>query len=270
MLQTMEKVAFIQEMIMPGTDLTWLKLAAVVTVGFAAGFVNMFAGGGSSVTLPMLMFLGLPPSVANATNRVTILMQSIAGAGTFMKNKAMPVSGGWRMLVPSAAGALTGAFLALKADESFLKDFITGLMIAMLALVIFNPQAWIRKKSAPEIPRPGFLQYLLFFLIGIYGGFLQVGVGYLLLAGLVVGCKLDILGANAMKVVIILVYTVIAVAVFQAGSHIEWGIGLLMGVGSMAGAWAGAHFTLRGSATLIRYFLMAALTAMILKLLGLF
>ncbi len=263
-------LALFREMVFIPPETPWYYLLAAVAVGFAAGFVNMFAGGGSSITLPMLMFLGLPPSVANGTNRVVILMQSISGVRAFSRNKAMPEGRGWRLMLPSAAGALLGALLALRVNEDFLRVFIIVLMMAILVLVIFNPGAWVKNRADSVKAKPGPWQYAIFFLIGIYGGFLQVGVGYMLLAGLVAGCGYGMVKANALKVLIILVYTVIAVVVFYTGSQIAWGFGMVMGLGSMGGAWLGARFTLRGSNTVIRYFLIVALIAMIVKLLGLF
>jgi uncharacterized protein len=245
----------------------WYHIPAVLATGLAAGFINTVAGGGSSITLPMLMFLGLSPNVANGTNRVAILLQSLVGAGTFRKNKVLRYDEGWRLSVPSALGALAGALAAVEVSDDVMRWVITGLMIAMLLLVLFNPEAWIRNQAGDNVRKPGTIQYLIFFLIGFYGGFIQVGVGFLLLAGLVLGQGFDLVRANGLKVMIVLVYTVIALFIFWHSNHIHLWIGVLLGTGSMAGAYAGAKFTIRGGARYVRYFLIAMLLVMIIKLL---
>ena len=250
--------------------MTWYHIIAVLSVGLAAGFINTVAGGGSSITLPMLIFLGLPPNVANGTNRIAILLQSIVGVNTFSRNRVMRFSEGLKLSVPSAIGAIAGAFAAVEISDEAMRWFIIVIMVAMLLLVIFKPEAWIKKHESETAPKTGWLQYGIFFLIGFYGGFIQVGVGFLLLAGLVMGSGIDLVRANALKVLIVLVYTIIALAIFWANSQVHLWMGVLLGAGSMAGAYAGAKFTIKGGAVYVRYFLMVMLTVMILKLLNVF
>lgn len=248
----------------------WYQILAIVATGIAAGFINTVAGGGSSITLPMLMFLGLPANVANGTNRIAILLQSIAGAGTFKKDRVLSLAEGLKLAWPSAAGALTGALIAVEINQDVMKWLIVAMMIAMLLLVIFKPEVWIKKQAGESIPKTGFFQIVIFFCIGFYGGFIQVGVGFLLLAGLVMGCGHDLVKANALKVLIVLVYTIIALCIFWANNQVNLVMGVLLGSGSMLGAFAGAKFTIKGGAAYVRYFLIATLLAMILKLIGLF
>jgi uncharacterized protein len=242
----------------------------ILIVGLASGFINTIAGGGSSITLPLLMFLGLSPNMANGTNRIAILMQSIAGVGTFRKNNIMTISEGWKLALPSAAGALVGALVAVKVDEDLMKWFVIAVMSGVLLLLIFKPEVWIKDHAQSARAQNKYLQMLIFFGIGFYGGFIQVGVGFLLLAGLVLGCGHNLVKGNALKVLIVLVYTIIALVIFFANSKVNIGIGLILGCGSMLGAWLGAKFTIKGGAVYVRYFLIVALVAMILKLSGIF
>lgn len=248
----------------------WYHIIAVLAVGLAAGFINTVAGGGSSITLPMLMFLGLPANVANGTNRIAILLQSIVGVGTFRNSKVLNLNSGWRLSVPSALGALIGAFVAVEVNDDLMRWIIIIIMVAMLLLVIFKPEAWIKQHAGEAAAKTGWWQYIIFFLIGFYGGFIQVGVGFLLLAGLVLGSGIDLVRANALKVMIVLVYTVIALIIFWANNQVHLWMGLLLGAGSMAGAYAGAKFTIKGGAVYVRYFLIVMLVVMILKLLNIF
>ena len=242
----------------------------ILIVGLASGFINTIAGGGSSITLPLLMFLGLSPNMANGTNRIAILMQSIAGVGTFRKNNIMTLSEGWKLALPSAAGALVGALVAVKVNEELMKWFVIAVMLGVLLLLIFKPEVWIKDHAQSARAQNKYLQMLIFFAIGFYGGFIQVGVGFLLLAGLVLGCGHDLVKGNALKVLIVLVYTIIALVIFFANSKVNIGIGLILGCGSMVGAWLGAKFTIKGGAVYVRYFLIVTLVAMILKLSGVF
>lgn len=248
----------------------WYHILILISTGIAAGFINTVAGGGSSITLPMLIFLGLPANVANGTNRIAILLQSIAGVGTFRKNKVITLGEGGRLIWPSAAGALAGAVVAVFTGQEVMKWLIAAMMTGMLLLVIFKPEVWIKSRSVDVVPKSGSLQIVIFFLIGFYGGFIQVGVGFLLLAGLVMGCGFDLVKGNALKVLIVMVYTLIALLVFWAKNQIDLLMGLLLGAGSMLGAYIGARFTIRGGAVWIRYFLIIAISAMILKMIGLY
>ena len=248
----------------------WVHAVMVLAAGLAAGFINTVAGGGSSITLPVLVLVGLPPNVANGTNRVAILLQSLVGVSTFRNNKVLDMGDGWRLSLPSALGALAGALVAIRVSDEAMRVVIIALMVGMLLLVIFNPEAWVKRQANDVVAKTGHWQYFLFFLIGFYGGFIQVGVGFLLLAGLVMGRGLDLVRANALKVMIVLVYTVIALLIFWHDNSVHLWMGLLMGAGSMLGAYGGAKFTIRGSARYVRWFLIAMLIVMILKLTGMF
>jgi uncharacterized membrane protein YfcA len=250
--------------------MNYLQILLILIAGVASGFINTIAGGGSSITLPLLMFLGLSPNMANGTNRIAILMQSIVGVGTFRKNKVMTFREGWKLALPSAAGALAGALVAVDVNEELMKWLVIAVMSGVLLLVIFKPEVWIKDHAQSARAQNKYLQMFIFFLIGFYGGFIQVGVGFLLLAGLVLGCGHNLVKGNALKVLIVLVYTVIALVIFLANSQANIGIGLILGAGSMLGAWLGAKFTIKGGAVYVRYFLIVALVAMILKLAGIF
>jgi len=242
----------------------------ILLAGVVSGFINTIAGGGSSITLPLMIFLGLSPNVANGTNRIAILMQSIAGVGTFRHNKVLVFSEGWKLALPSALGALAGALVAVELNEEVMKWFVIAVMAGVLLLVIFKPELWIKDHAQTARAQNKYLQILIFFAIGFYGGFIQVGVGFLLLAGLVMGCGFNLVKGNALKVLIVLVYTLIALAIFVADGSVNWPVGLMLGAGSMLGAWLGAKFTIKGGAKYVRWFLIVTLVAMIMKLAGAF
>ncbi len=248
----------------------WYMVLALIGTGLAAGFINTTAGGGSMLTLPLLMFLGLPANVANGTNRVAILLQNVIGVRTFHQKKVLDFTTDYRLAIPAIAGAVAGALFAVEINAELLKNIIAGLMVLMLLIVVLKPEVWIKEHAGAVNPKPTFWQYVIFFFIGLYGGFIQMGVGFFLLAGLVLGGGYNLVKANAVKVFIVLVYTFFALGIFMFHGQVNWTAGLILAAGNMAGAWLGVHFAVRGGAKYVRYVLIFALIIVILNLFGVF
>jgi uncharacterized membrane protein YfcA len=237
-----------------------LLLAAVPVTGFVAGFINTLAGSGSLLTLPMLILLGLPANVANGTNRVGVLLQNIVAVERLMKHGTLPLAGSWKLIVPSVAGALVGAELAVDLDETLLRRTIGVLLLVLLGVMWLNPERWIAAHAAPRSPRL-FVEVPLFFLIGIYGGFIQISVGLFLLAGLVLGAGHGIVAANSLKNLIVLVFTAAALVVFVVNDQVNWALGLLLGASQAAGAWVAVRFAVARGARFLRWIVMAVTVA---------
>lgn len=248
----------------------WYMVLALIGTGLAAGFINANAGGGSLLTLPLLMFLGLPANVANGTNRVAILLQNVIGVRTFHSEKILKISTDYRLALPAIAGAIIGALVAVEINVQLLEKIIAGLMVVMLLLIVFKPEVWVKERAGEVNPKPTILQYFIFFFIGLYGGFIQMGVGFFLLVGLVLGCGYDLVKANAIKLFIILMYTIFSLAVFMFNGQVDWVAGLILAAGNMAGAWLGAKFAVKGGAKYVRYILILSLVIVILNLIGVF
>lgn len=244
-------------------------ILAVIGVGIIAGFLNTLAGSGSLLTLPLLMFLGLPANVANGTNRIAILLQNIIGVSSFKKQKILSLKEGIRIGLPATAGSLLGAQIAITLNEDIMTKAIAVLLIFMFFLILLNPDRWIRSREGhPPVTR--WIQIVIFFMIGIYGGFIQAGVGFFLLAGLVLGAGYELIKANAIKVFIVLLYTPVALAVFIYNNQVNYKLGLILAVGNMIGAYIGARYAAKLGARVISYFVLAALAFASMKLLGVF
>jgi uncharacterized protein len=229
-----------------------LLLAAVPITGFAAGFINTLAGSGSLLTLPILILLGLPANVANGTNRVGVVLQNIVAVATFRQRGALPpLAGSWKLLASSVVGAIIGAALAVDLDEKLLRQTIGVLMIVLIVVMLLKPERWIAEHAAPREPRL-FVEVPLFFAIGVYGGFIQVSVGLFLLAGLVLGAGYNLVGANALKNLIVLVFTIAALVVFVINGQVDWMLGLLLGAGQAVGAWVATRFAVQRGAGFVR------------------
>jgi uncharacterized membrane protein YfcA len=248
----------------------WYLVLALIGTGLAAGFINTTAGGGSMLTLPLLMFLGLPANVANGTNRVAILLQNVIGVRTFHQKKILNYSVDYKLAIPAIVGSVIGALFAVEIDVQLLKKIIAGLMVLMLLIVVLKPDVWVKEQAGEVNAKPTTWQYVIFFFIGLYGGFIQMGVGFFLLAGLVLGGGHNLVKANAVKVFIVLIYTVFSLGIFMFHGQVDWLAGLVLAAGNMVGAWLGVHFSVKGGAKYIRYVLMLALVIVILNLFGVF
>ena len=247
----------------------WYIYVLVVVVGILAGFINTIAGSGSLLTLPLLMFLGLPAVSANGTNRVGILFQTIVSTGSFRKQKVFNIRESVWLTVPAVLGSLLGALIATDMNEEVMEKVIAGLLILMFFIILIRPSKWIESREGNP-PLPYWLRFVVFFLIGIYGGFIQAGVGFFLLAGLVLGSGFDLVKANAIKSFVILFFTLIALAVFILNGQVHFLTGLILAAGNMIGAYFAAKYSVKWGPKVIRYFLLMILLLSSVKLLNIF
>lgn len=222
------------------------------------------------LVVPFLIFLGLPANVANATNRVAILLQNIVSTATFKQKKILDFKTDYKLLIPTTLGSILGAFTAVDIQEEILQKVIGGLLIVMFFMILFDPNTWVKANVDKAKAKNPFVRFLIFFAIGFYGGFIQIGVGFFMLAGLVLGCGFDLLKANALKVFLILFYTIIALVIFIWYDLIDWRTGLILSCGNMLGAWIGTRLSVKWGAKYIRYILLLALIVVALKLFGVF
>lgn len=230
-----------------------------MAAGFLAGFINTLAGSGSLITLPLLIFAGLPAPIANGTNRVAILFQNVVGVSGFHKQKILDVRGAMILGIPAFFGSIVGAQIAVNLDEALMRKAIGMVMIIMLVVILFRPKRWLQGDLQTMANVPNIWKLILFFLIGIYGGFIQAGVGIFLLAGLVLGIGYDLVRANAVKVGIVLVFTVAALSVFVLNGQVEWFVGLVLAIGNMLGAWIATRFAVEKGAIWVRRLLIAVI-----------
>jgi len=243
----------------------WYTYIIVVAVGIVAGIINTLAAGGSLLTLPVLMALGLPPNMANGTNRIAIFLQNVVGVGRFHQEKVMDFPSGFRVGIPAALGAIAGAFIAVNLNDDAMKLAIAGVMILVFFLILLKPNRWIHSHEEHP-PIPYWLQVIIFFVVGIYGGFIQAGVGFFLITSLVLASGYELVKANALKLFVILLYTPLALVIFFVHGDVDLKLGLVLAVGNMTGAWIGTRMAVKRGAKFIRYFVMMAILAASIKL----
>ena len=165
-----------------------------------------------------------------------------------------------------ALGSIAGAFIAVDINEEIFKKVIAGLLIIMFFMLLLNPDAWVKANADKAKMKSPWLRNVIFFFLGIYGGFIQIGIGFFLLAGLVLGCGYDLLKANAIKLFIVLFYTIIALAIFIWNGLVDFKIGLILACGNMLGAWLGVRFSIKWGAKYIRYLLLVVLVIVAVRL----
>jgi len=207
---------------------------ALIFAGIFAGFINTVAGGGSTLTIPVFLLAGLPPSQANATNRIGILIQTISATYQYQKRNLVPLEE-FKITLPwMLAGGGAGAWLAAVLPDQTLEPLIyTFIILAGISVFIKSDQIHTVKAA----PRP--VQYLGMFGAGFYGGFLQAGVGIVLLAVLHGLMNLEFKRANALKILAVLPFTLVSLAIFSYHDLIVWIPGLILSIGSFFGAkWA--------------------------------
>ena len=246
-------------------DAIWLIVA-----GLFAGFINTLAGSGSLITLPLLMFLGLSPHQANATNRVAIFFQNLVAVRNFRQQKMLHTRQELYLVIPALIGSAVGASLAIQVNEEVLNTFIGILLFVMFFLILFKPDRWVKQQAGLVSGKGKVLRIIIFFFIGVYGGFIQAGVGFFLLAGLVLGVGYDLIKANAVKVLIVFTYTALALGIFIWSGQVNYLYGLVLAVGNASGAYVASKYARQIGVKYIRFILLAAVFIAGLKVLGVF
>ena len=243
-----------------------LDFLVLALTGFAAGWINILAGGGSLLTMPMAIFMGLEAGVANGTARLAILVQNITAISRYQQKGAID----WKQVLPYALpctlGALIGAHYASLASHQETTRFLSFAIIGAVVMAIFKPKS--NKKHAKPVPRP--IRFIAFFIIGLYGGAIQAGVGYLMIAGLTFIGGMDLVKANILKVILVGAYTPFVLAFFWQANRIHLYAALALAVGQSLGAWMAASFALDKGEIWVRRFLIVAVMGSAAKLLELF
>ena len=239
---------------------------ALMLVGLVAGFLNVMAGGGSLLTLPLLIFLGLPAAVANGTNRVGIFFQNIFAISGFRRQGIFPAKLALLCTVPALAGAYLGASLAVNIDDAMFKRLLALIMIGVLILTLIDPvRRWQRQVEGLTALRVAVL-IVTFFGVGVYGGFVQAGVGFIIISGLLIH-GLDLVRINAVKVIVIFCFTLVALGVFIAHGEVDYGLGLALAAGNASGGWIASHVAVRKGHDWIKKVVSVTVLIFALKLL---
>ena len=240
----------------------FLHLLLIFVVGIVVGFINVIGAGGSFITLAVLIAIGLPPTVANGTNRLNIFIQNIFASVKFHKLKMLDYRFSLSVIIPLIIGSLAGTYIAVHTSNAVLKKIIAVLMIVVTTATIYNP-----KKSANRniFQKNKLIKYTVFFFIGIYGGFIQAGVGFFLIAA-ALWSGFSMIEANAIKVMSITLYTALLLPIFIIYHQINFLIGIVIGMGSIVGAQLAISFSIKKGDKFIRAILLLLLSIFAVKL----
>jgi uncharacterized membrane protein YfcA len=240
----------------------WWEAVLLVVGGLAAGVINAVAGGGSSLTVPLLVLAGVPGNSANGSNRVGILTSSAAAATAFRKLGVRGLSKSTPVMLPIIVGSLVGAYgITLLTDDAFERVFGI-LMLPIIFLSIRKPKPRLHARSWGTA-----FTASVFFAVGLYGGAIQAGVGLVMLAALT-RAGYDLITANNVKVVANLTLTAVALPVFIIQGKVEWIPALVLAVGFTTGGWIGAHAAVKGGERFIRAVMVIAALILASELLG--
>jgi len=237
----------------------WFEIISLTIAGFLAGFINTLAGGGSIISLAMLVFLGLPATIANGTNRIAIAIQTFTATASFRHQKVLDTKKGIWLAIPAVIGSVLGAWIAVDINEEIFEKAVAIVMLFMLFFMFYQPEKWIKEQKHLIEKKITFRQVLIFFIIGIYGGFIHVGIGYFLLAAIVLSAGYELVKANAIKVLIVLLYTPFTIVVFILNGSVNWTYGLVMTVGNVLGAFIAARMAVSWGAKFIRWIIVAVI-----------
>jgi uncharacterized membrane protein YfcA len=243
-------------------------LALLFGIGTIAGFINVNAGGGSTLTLPTLIFMGLDAALANGTNRVAIFIQNIFAVASFHKRKVHQFKQSSVLALFTLPGAIFGAIMATRVSN-ILFQRILALVLIFIVFSMFFSRSY-KNDNSNQGGTNRWLIYPVLFGIGFYGGFIQAGVGFMIMAALYHLLQLNLVRVNMHKVFIVLIYTFPALLVFAFTGNVNWAYGFVLAAGNALGGWWGAHAAVKGGERVIRIILAVAITIMALKLFGLF
>ena len=244
----------------------WYHYVLLIVVGFAVGFINTVAGGGTLLSLPVLIFLGLPPNVANGTNRVAIVIQTAFATAGF-KSKGVTTFPFNAYLGASALlGAIIGASIAVDIDGAVFNKILAVIMIAVILIIVFKPKINLKDVHERLTGKYLWLGMLAFFFFGIYGGFINAGLGFIIILFLHFFNHMSLVRANATKVAVVCIYTLSALVVFILNDKVNWAVGFVLAIGNGAGAWIASRVSVNKGDGFIKTFLLVIVAIMAIKL----
>lgn len=238
----------------------------LILVGLIAGVINTIAGGGSLLTLPFLIFMGLPSNIANGTNRIAILIQNIFSIAGFKSKGVSAYPFSLYIGISALLGSLVGARIAVNIKGDTFNKILAVVMVLVVVLMVLKPKAKLQDVEEKLTGKYLWLSLIIFFFIGIYGGFIQAGTGLFILLSLSTLNNFSLVKANAAKVMVAFIYTIGAVLVFALNDKISWQHGLVLAIGNSTGAWFASRWSVKKGDNLVKIFLGVMVIFMAIKL----
>ena len=240
----------------------------LAAIGVVAGFINVMAGGGSLLTVPVMVFMGLPGPVANGTNRIAILVQNLTAMAAFFQRGYSEFKLSLTLSACAIPGAIVGAALGVNLQGEWFNRILALIMLAVMLIMYFDSG----QQTGPDPDfKPSRTQlirgHILMVAVGFWGGFIQLGVGFIITPVLNRVMGLDLVRTTLHKVFIIFVYTIAALALYASAVEILWLVGAALALGNGVGGYLGAHMAINKGEKFIKAALNVVLIAFIIKLL---
>ena len=245
------------------------EIIVIIIAGIFVGFINTLSGGGSVISLSLLIILGIPANIANGTNRISIFFQTLSSVGSFTRQKMFDNLRPVWLGIPATVGSVLGAYVAVDVSGRVIEIAMGVAMVIMVFFLFYKPDKWLKENPVLLTRKLKWWQFLIFFAVGFYGGFIQVGVGYFLLMSLVLGIGYDLVKANAVKNLIVFFYAIFALLVFVIDGKVNYLYGLILSVGSIIGALIASYLAVKKGAGFIRAVIVLSVVLTILQITGL-
>ncbi len=236
----------------------------LTVVGAVAGFLNVLAGGGSALTIPLMIFLGYDATVANGSNRIAIQAEALSAVTAFKKKKHSDFPMSLKLSLMTLPGGILGAFYAVKIDDALFTKILAVVMV-LIIITLMLPKAEVIE-HAKNHKWKNWLSWPVMFAVGFYGGFIQAGVGFVIMSVLLHLYNMDLIKINMHKVFIVMVFTVPAVVVFVWTGNVDWFAAMALSIGMVSGTWVAVKMALEKGEKLVRIVLGVSLLVIAGKL----
>lgn len=239
------------------------ELLILFVAGFFGGVLNAIAGGGSFITFPALMFVGVPPISANATNTFSACAGYMSGTYALRKDIRQDRKNLIKLILISFIGGIAGAVLLLRTPEEVFLEAVPWLLLFATVLFIFGGRLNSVLKNLSGTHKHasavgGFLLMLLLFGVCLYGGFFNAGLGIITLSYLALAGYTNINTMNGIKLLVSSCVSLIAIVLFIIDGVIDWYSGMIVLVGTLAGGYYAAHYSRQLPQQWVRNFVIIA------------
>ncbi|MBN1988900.1 MAG: sulfite exporter TauE/SafE family protein [Bacteroidales bacterium] len=248
---------------------TWQVISILIMAGFLVGVINTIAGSGTVITYSLFMAMGMPANISNGTIRVGVVLQTLAATLNFNKKGVLDLKKGVKIAIPIAIGSIAGAQIAASIDTKVFEKLLAVIMLFMIFILFSNPTRWTKGIKDKIEAKLTWKEMLIFLAIGLYGGFTHIGVGIFLLSALVLKAGYDLVRANAIKVLTVLIYSPFALLIFVLNNQVDYRIGLISAIGNIVGGIVGARLSVSWGANFTRWFLIIIILLFASKIFGL-
>lgn len=242
------------------------EIILLLVSGIIVGIINTLGGGGSVISMALFMAMGLPVNVANGTNRIAVVLQNLSSTLTFIRKRMLDIKSGLLLSIPAIIGNILGSMVAMEVDDTTFRICLSVVLAVILVYLIFDRQR-------PQLHTGHSLtirwwHYIWFLIVGFYGGYIYIGLGFLILAVTIWTMKLDIITANVLKGCVIFLSTPFALAVFMINGQVDYGVGLLHGAGNIIGAVMASHWAIGWGVKFVKVFTLVVIVVSFIDLIG--